>query len=347
MSLSRPIISVVVPIYNAVQFLPRCLESIRAAVGGLPVADRSGVEIVVCDNASSDGSFELAHGFDFGCASRVIQPPEHYPNRTKNWHHGLAAGDGEWLVMLHADDLFAPTSLAAMLAACRSNAAVGSVMICGRHRVFTDHSEPGGLRPVWPFPVVFDGGGFLRQVAYYFCSFVPFVLMRRDAYAAVGGLDPAYELTQDWDLWIRLLATGDLLWSAGEFGRWRSHDYSPSARRVNASDNLTLAHSIRTWIKDLSPRKAAWAMDVSIARSVHWLPDCHPADIVADPRAADAVRSRPLPTSDEAESVLKTANRSVRLRLAAMRVVGTIRWAVRAVRRRENPKLDRQVVSRW
>ena len=50
--------SIIIPCYNESHVLSRCLESIVVAIGS-----RSGVEILLMDNGSSDNSPEIARSF--------------------------------------------------------------------------------------------------------------------------------------------------------------------------------------------------------------------------------------------------------------------------------------------
>src|SRR5262245_20143326 len=113
----QPFISVVVPVYNAARDLAGCLDSIRTALGELKPAVRARIEVIVCENWSTDGSFEIAERAALPCDYRVMRPLQHEPNRTRNWRAGLAEARAGWMMMLHADDVMAPGGLAALLRA--------------------------------------------------------------------------------------------------------------------------------------------------------------------------------------------------------------------------------------
>ena len=102
------LLSVVVPVFNGGSFMPICLDSLKQAAQSLTKNQRANVEIIICDNHSNDGTFELANEFQCGCQVRVLRPPNHFENRTANWHHGLMHAQGRWMMMLHCDDRMAP-----------------------------------------------------------------------------------------------------------------------------------------------------------------------------------------------------------------------------------------------
>ena len=318
------LLSVVVPVYNGEKFMEGCLRSLEAAVNALAPSERAQVEIVVCDNHSQDRTLEMAEAAKIACTLRLVLPPEHYANRTRNWHHGLCEARGTWMMMLHADDRMAPTGLAAILNACRAQTATPTVMLSGKHRVFRDDTPPGPLKPRWNLPSLIGGEALRRTVLSYFCPFVPFTVMRRETYRQVGGLDLRYELVQDWDLWIRLLAHGPLAYVPQEFGHWRAHDFSPHYATVFGREHFALVSTIRDLIPGLSPRQADDALDRQLPRVMHWLPDTPLETLTADLPERDRILSRPRPKPEEIPAALKRIHRLVGVQMNRLRILGSV-----------------------
>ena len=90
-------ISVVIPVRNGAADLPRCLSSIAANV-----QSADGVEIVVVDNGSSDGSGEIARR----AGACVIDRPDLRVGACRN--AGAAASRGAILAFIDADNEIAP-----------------------------------------------------------------------------------------------------------------------------------------------------------------------------------------------------------------------------------------------
>ncbi len=89
-------ISVVIPAFNEEKLLGATLRSIQAA--GAAFGDLGwAMEIVVCDNNSTDATAELARA----AGARVVFEPVNQIARARNT--GAAAADGEWLVFVDAD----------------------------------------------------------------------------------------------------------------------------------------------------------------------------------------------------------------------------------------------------
>ena len=56
----RPLLSIVVPVFNGGKLINACLNSIRIATDRLSEDDRARLEIIVCDNHSTDSTLATA-----------------------------------------------------------------------------------------------------------------------------------------------------------------------------------------------------------------------------------------------------------------------------------------------
>lgn len=86
----RPLVSVVVPVYNSASILPRCLDALLAQT--YP-SDR--YEIIVIDDGSADASADVAHACldNWAGVSHVLQQPNGGPASARNLGIGAASGD--------------------------------------------------------------------------------------------------------------------------------------------------------------------------------------------------------------------------------------------------------------
>lgn len=313
-----PLLSITLPVYNGEKYLPTSLGSVTEAVGALPEARRVEVEVILCDDYSTDRTPGLARQYAPACAYRIIQPPEFFENRTRNWHHALSASRAPWMMMLHADDLLFPDGLPALLDACRRHLdRTRVVLIAGRHRAFTDEREPGRLQPTWRIPAQIPGRTLRRLVLASHCSLVPFTVMRRSTYEEIGGLNDRYQLLQDWDLWIRMLGQGDLAYFPAEFGRWRTHGFSDKYAIQMAGEMLVLSREMAHLIPDMPPRRWPRLKRVHLAKARAILPDHIPSEGITW-----AARAEALPSPSEARAVMRRLRWSIRLRLLRALLAG-------------------------
>ncbi len=102
----KPLVSVVIPAYNAEQWIVETLRSVFAQ--GLA---QQCFEIVVVDNGSSDATARLVARELSACGGfgRLIDEPLRGPASARN--AGLAHGSGDWVQFLDADDLIHPDKL--------------------------------------------------------------------------------------------------------------------------------------------------------------------------------------------------------------------------------------------
>ena len=169
---TTPRISLIIPAYNEVELLPRLLDSIdaaRAAYGGT-------VEVIVADNASTDGTAELARRR--GC--RVVQVEKRAIAAARNG--GAAAAGGEIVAFTDADGRIHPRTFAVLDAAIASGRIVAGAT--GGH---FERWSPGLVATFALFAPIAMATGFDTGVV--FC--------RRDDFAAIGGYDESRLFAED------------------------------------------------------------------------------------------------------------------------------------------------------
>ena len=104
---TNPTVSVVVPCYNAREFVLECLESVLAQ-------QSTPVETILVDDGSNDGSAD-AVASAFGAAVRVVRTPNRGPSAARCLGTSLAGG--RFIQYLDADDLLAQGKLQVQIAA--------------------------------------------------------------------------------------------------------------------------------------------------------------------------------------------------------------------------------------
>jgi glycosyltransferase involved in cell wall biosynthesis len=316
---ASPLLSITLPVYNGERYLATSLGSVSDAVAALPESRRREVEVVLCDDYSTDRTAELARRHAPPCAYRIIRPPEFFENRTRNWHHALSASQAPWMMMLHADDMLVPDGLPALLDACgRYLDRAPVVLIAGRHRAFTNDGKAGRLQPAWRVQARIPGRILRRLVLPYHCPFVPFTVMRRSTYEEIGGLNDRYHLLQDWELWIRILDRGDLAFVPAELGWWRTHAVSDEYAMRMAGEMLILSREMARLIPEVRPRRWPWLRRVHLTKARAILPDHIPSEAIAW-----SSESAALPSPSEARATMRRVRWSIRLRLLRALLAGT------------------------
>ena len=90
------LISIIVPVYNVVQYLETCVRSVQHQT-------YASWELLLVDDASTDGSGELCDELAAGDSRiRVIHGSHYGPGPARN--KGLAAACGEFVYFIDSDD---------------------------------------------------------------------------------------------------------------------------------------------------------------------------------------------------------------------------------------------------
>jgi GT2 family glycosyltransferase len=198
------LLSVVIPNWNGLRFLPACL-------GALAAQTHPHLQVIVVDNASSDGSqaYIREHHPDV----KLIQLPEN-AGFTGACNNGIQAAQGEFIALLNNDTEADPGWAAAVMDAFRRCPEVGMVaskMLLFEERdrfhttgdFFTVDGRPGN-RGVWER----DEGQYDRE-EYVFSANGGSAAYRRTMLDQIGLLDDDfYYSLEDIDLAWRAQMTG-------------------------------------------------------------------------------------------------------------------------------------------
>jgi len=113
---SQPDVSIVIVNFNAGSFLPACIQSILEQT-------LSNFEVILVDNASTDGSFDPLPQDERICAQRNSRNL----GFAKAQNQGIRLAKGKYILPLNFDILLEPTFLEEMVAAIERSDHVGSI----------------------------------------------------------------------------------------------------------------------------------------------------------------------------------------------------------------------------
>lgn len=107
---SVPKVSVVIPCHNAERWLGKAIRSALNQSSGRP-------EVIVVDDASTDGSVDVAKSF--GADVLLIRGEWRNGNSARN--QGLNVATGSWIQFLDADDMLRPDKILAQMSASEAS----------------------------------------------------------------------------------------------------------------------------------------------------------------------------------------------------------------------------------
>ena len=246
-------ISVVIPCYNYGHFLDEAVSSV--------LKDQEGVDVrvLVIDDASSDGSAEVAR--QIAAREPRVQVAVHTTNKghIATYNEGLLEwADGDYTVLMSADDRLTPGALRRAKDLLDAHPGVGFA-----------YGHPLHFRHGLPMPAprtkvrgwsVWSGHWWLerRFRDTHNCITSPEVVVRTSVQKKVGGYDPRLPHTGDIEMWLRLASHADVGYVRGaDQAYYRVH-----------GQNMTTS---RTQLVDLQQRRLAF--EVLLERSTGRLPD--------------------------------------------------------------------------
>jgi len=185
-------VSLIIATFNHARFLDAAIDSALAQTLGA-------VDVIVVDDGSTDDTPAVLARY--AGRVRVLRQPNRGLAAARN--AGLAAARGTYVAFLDADDVMAPTKLAAQLEVLERSPTIGwtycDVLIetvAMRTTVTASERFGYGARALdgWLFPELIHG------------NFIPAIapMIRRTALDAVGGFDERLTALEDWDMWLRL-----------------------------------------------------------------------------------------------------------------------------------------------
>jgi hypothetical protein len=234
----RPHVTVIVPCYNYGHFLSGCVESI---ISQLRV--RTSVHII--DDASVDDSFDVALSLSkLHSNVRATRNPENL-GHIATYNSGLVQVESDYVVLLSADDLLAPGSLALATDLMEAHPNVG--LVYGHPQSF--ENEPLETQVPLLHWSIWSGRTWIRAQFRRGLSIIysPEAVVRTSVQHRAGYYRPDLPHSGDLEMWLRLASLCDV-------GRINGPDQA--YRRVHPSSMMN--SRFKGVLADLRERQRAY-----------------------------------------------------------------------------------------
>jgi len=191
---SIPKISVVMPVYNAEQYL-------REAIGSILSQTFTDYELLLVDDGSTDGSARIAQSIE-DPRLRLV-PNEKNEGIVATLNKGIKLARGEYIAIMHADDVSLPHRLEKQAQILDADTSVA--MVAAKTLLIDSSGEEVGY---WQEDCSAVTSNQIRELLPITnCISHPSVMIRRDV-ALTYRYNPKQFATEDYDLWLRLAADG-------------------------------------------------------------------------------------------------------------------------------------------
>ncbi len=219
-------VSVILAAYNGERYIAQSLRALLAST-------HAALEIIVIDDGSTDGTWEAVNAVATDDA-RVRYVFQRNGRQGKARNHGIRLARAPLVAFCDQDDLWVPDKLERQLAALAAHPDVDVVFSDGF--LFYDDDADDERTTFQTIAGRYEAADMFRLL--FLENRIPILssLVRKSAIERVGGLDeaPAVQNCDDWDLWLRLAATGSrFLGLRDRLVRYRLHSQQASRDACN------------------------------------------------------------------------------------------------------------------
>lgn len=239
-SSDAPLVSVVIPFFNAAKYLRESIES---------VLRQSYVnwELLLIDDGSTDGGREIAKGFEQLYPEKIIcleHPDRRNRGQSASRNVGVKQSRGDLLTFLDADDVFLPHALKDQVSMLCEHPDAGALIAQTLYwrtwpkpsaKANTDYIVPFGV----PLPGLFRPPTLLRL--WYPLGPGPApcmtgLIIRREVFETIGGFEESFHgdrgLYEDQCVLSKLYLAAPVYLYEECVGKYRQHPESSSAKGI-------------------------------------------------------------------------------------------------------------------
>ncbi|BAZ16566.1 family 2 glycosyl transferase [Calothrix sp. NIES-4071] len=225
----RPFWSIIIPTYNNTKYLEQTLIAVLEQAPSEEV-----MQIEVVDDCSTEGDVEeIVKRVGFGRIS-------FYRNAQNlgligNWNACIARAQGDWVHILHQDDLVMPGFYAKLQAGIEQQPNIGAAFC--RYLFVNEegsklaesylHRETPGIIENWLERIVEK-----QQIQ---CSSI---VVKRSVYEQLGGYCPQAGYAADWEMWKRIASRYQFWFEPETLAAYRSHPFSATSKYTKSGANI-------------------------------------------------------------------------------------------------------------
>lgn len=253
MSESQPLVSVIIPAYNAAPYIAQAIDSVLAQT-------YPHIEILVAYRQSSDGTETVLQPYI--ATQKIICLTQEGRGLSNARNVAIRQARGEYIALLDADDLFLPERIVAQVEYFRTHPNCDVCYVDAWHFM---HEQPEALLKL--NYVYYSGGVTLLHLLRKNFIAPSTVMLRRSVIDRAGFFSEELRRSEDWEYWMRLAHRGaQFCFIPKVLGKIRLHadsmSYSWAAKMDERAVNLRILQSLSREI--LPEERRSLGMDRAI-----------------------------------------------------------------------------------
>ena len=217
-------VSVIVPAYNAMTYLPKTIDSVLEQTF-------TDFEVIIVNDGSSD---DIEKWVDTITDNRVRLISQKNQGAATARNTGIAHAKGEYIAFLDSDDLWEQTKLEKQVNCLDNNPDVGLVYAWissidengnNRGKIFANNAEGYVWEKLIEENIVMSGSA---------------AMVRRDCFEKLGVFDQNLRFAEDWEMWIRIARNYSFAAIKEPLVYYRHHPNNKSQHYIKKIDNFRL-----------------------------------------------------------------------------------------------------------
>lgn len=189
-------ISILMGIYN-------CAPTLKEAIDSILAQTYSNWELILCDDCSTDNTYEIAKQYQQQCPDKIILLKNEKNSRLAfTLNHCLEVATGDYVARMDGDDISVPERFEKQVAFLKKHLDI--VLVGTAMQRFSDDGSLGAIAYCEEFPN--KDTPYKKGLVFNHAT----IMAYRSVYNELGGytVSPRTVRGQDRDLWYRFLAAG-------------------------------------------------------------------------------------------------------------------------------------------
>lgn len=228
----QPLVSVVMPAYNAEKYICASIDSVLAQ-------SYSNIELVIVDDGSTDNTADIINNYIKSSNKHIIYKRQINGGPARARNVGILLSTGAWISFIDSDDYWASNHLQLLFDKASTDGEVGLVY---GSKIFVDkdgNELSQSQQPHWELP---EGWIFPQMFANNLMN-TSSVIVKRDLIISVNLFDesPSLRICEDYDLFLKLTAISKVCSRPDVKYYYRRHDANITLNNILRARGLITA----------------------------------------------------------------------------------------------------------